>query len=463
LALRLLAVTTLCCGLALPLTAVADTSMPTAVSSSTSVSVEVLGASLANPDAWTKPPLLARLVAQGPGVVWYRFGAGPGPWQRSYGYVVIPEGKQTLSTVLVAPDGMAGPVSQLVTRSDIHAYALAGMDLASTSQTSYAGAPEVAGTVSVRVFVGPHYGTIVRRLGGLTRYGTSAAISASAFTSCNTIVFATGQRFPDALTASGLAGALNAPVLLLSVNDVPADTKAEIIRLKAKHAIICGGPNSVNNRTAKKLRSMGMTVERISGATRYEVAVGVSQRIQKLTGRPNRVFIARGDRFADALVISPLAYASRAPILLTPTKGLWKSTASRLSAAHYKSAVVVGSSMSGTVQNGIKKRVPAVEVWGGNGAYDTAVQVAAHEVLDGTLSWKYVGVSRGDIFPDALCGGAIAGKAGGVILLTQPSSLDPGVADAMTAHAADVKRCEIYGSHYAVSDGVMSEIQAIFH
>jgi len=459
-AVRLLAVTLLCCGLALPLTAAADTGVPTAVSGSPSVGVEVLGASLTDPDAWAKPPLIAQLVAQGPGVVWYRFGAGPGSWERSFGYVLIPEGKQTLSTVLVAPDGTAGPVSEVVTRSDIHAYSPAEMTPAS-SQVSYVGEPQTTGSVTVRVVVGHHLGTIVRRVQGNTRFSTSAAVSSSATSRCKTVILASGDSFTNSLVAPGLAGAYGSPVLLVQRNSIPAVTKNEIRRLKATRVIICGSTSAVSAKTFKLLRRMKLKVERIGGGTRYDTAVAVAKRIRKLNHGANRVFIVRGDKFAAGVAVSPLAYSSRSPILLTSTKKLSAATAAWLKTAHYKSAVVVGT-ISGTALKGIRKRVRTVESWGGKGAYDTSLRVATHGVLGGGLSWQYVGIAQGKKFQDGLCGGVLAGKQHGVFLFTSPYSLDPGVANALAAHTADVRVCEIFGSRFAVADGVMSRVQEIF-
>jgi putative cell wall-binding protein len=460
-----LAASLLCCALALPLPA--SSSAADAESQLPSVSIEIPRDSLPDPDVWVKPPLIAQLVPQGAGVVWYRFGAGPGPWERSCGLVMIPEGKQMLSAVLVAPDGTAGPVNQVVTRSDIRATDTITGSLQAhpaASQATHSGVPYVAGSVSVSVVIGPRQlGAVVRRLAGSNRYGTGAAISASAFKTAPTVILATGERFPDALTASGLAGAMNAPVLLLHRTSIPGETKAELRRLKTKHVIICGGTSAVNTYTEKRLRGMGIRTERLAGKTRYETAVAVSKRIQSLTGTTGRVFLVRGDRFADALIVSPLAYASRTPILLTPTNKLWPATAARLKSARYKSAVIVGGAMSAGTMAGIRNRVPAVDVWSGNGTYDTAVQVAARETLGGELSWKYVGIARGDIFPDALCGGAVAGKNGGVILLTPSKSLAPQVANALAAHTADVQKCDIYGSNIAIGDAVKAQIGTLFH
>jgi putative cell wall-binding protein len=392
--------------------------------------------------------------------MWYRFGAGPGPWQPLLGPVVIPPGKQLLSAVLVAPGGAPGPVTTLVARSDIHA------SLAATSPDSrtvdYSGETSAAGMVTVSVLVARQLGTVVRRIGGATRYGTGAAISASVAGRRGTVIIATGEKFPDALTASGLAGCLDAPVLLVRRSRIPAETVSEIKRLRAKRAIICGGPPAVSDTVAKKLRGMGLSVERLAGKTRYETAVAVSKRIQKLNGGTSRVFIARGTVFSDALVVAPLAYATRAPILLSGSDKLYPSTGYRLTAARYQRATLIGGGLSSRVESSVRNRARSVDRWAGANQYDTAVQVAASSALEGSLSWGYVGIARGDIFPDALCGGALCGKRAGVILLTPSTSLYPGVANALQAHMSDVARCEIYGSDKAVSAFVFDQINAIF-
>jgi putative cell wall-binding protein len=449
--------------LLMPMSARADSSASDPVSRVPSVSIELPPSADQSPDGWDKPPLIAQLIPQGPGIILYRFGAAPGPWQRCWGPVVIPPGKQIMSVVLIAPDGTPGNVTTMIARSDIHAEPLASAAATSVSQATYTGTPSTSGVVSVSVLVGRQLGTIVRRLGGSDRYDTSAIISSSVPTHGNTVIIATGEKFPDALTASGLAGCLDAPVLLVARSSIPPKTSAEIRRLNAHHAIICGGTPSVSSGVETSLRRMGLSVERLAGSTRYETAVAVSQRIQKLSGSHDHVYIARGDQFADALIVSPLAYTMHSPILLSETPRLRDSTAARLIAAHYRSATIIGSGLSSRAEQGIRHRIVSVDRCAGAGPSDTSVQVAAEAVLGGALSWKYIGVARSDIFPDALCGGALAGEQGGVILLTPSTTLDSSVANALTAHTADVKRCEIYGGTNAISAAVFDQIRAIFH
>jgi len=460
---RLLAVAALTCAL-VPVAALASSARGSASVPTAAVSIELPPATDQSPDGWVKPPLIVDLMPEGPGVVLYRFGAGPGPWQRCYGPVIVPPGKQTMSTVLIGPDGTPGPVATVTTRSDVHALAYdASTAPSGLSQATYSGVPSTTGIVSVTAVVGRQLGTVVRRLGGTDRYDTSAIISANEPSHSSTVIIATGQKFPDALTASGLAGCLNSPVLLVARTEVPPATIAEIRRLGAKHAIICGGTPSVGLGVVRHLRALGLSVERLAGATRYETAIAVAQRIQKITGKHSRVFIARGDFFADALIVSPLAYRTCTPILLSGTDKLWDNTAAQLTKAKYASATIIGGGMGLRAENGVRHRIGTVDRWSGTDQYDTSVVVAADSVLDGSESWGYVGLARGDIFPDALCGGVLAGKQSGVILLTPPTVLDSRVADALTAHTADIRKCDVYGSDQAISQAVYNQISAIFH
>ncbi|NLG11159.1 MAG: hypothetical protein GX562_06485, partial [Coriobacteriaceae bacterium] len=71
----------------------------------------------------------------------------------------------------------------------------------------------------------------VLSLSGDNRYHTSTLISFRTFISSSDIIIATGADFPDALAASGLAGLLDAPVLLTAPDYLPEVIAAEITRL----------------------------------------------------------------------------------------------------------------------------------------------------------------------------------------------------------------------------------------
>lgn len=72
----------------------------------------------------------------------------------------------------------------------------------------------------------------VDRLAGNNRYSTSAAVSASVFSSGQSaVLLATGENYPDALAAVALAGKLGTPLLLTRTDDLPAVIQNELSRL----------------------------------------------------------------------------------------------------------------------------------------------------------------------------------------------------------------------------------------
>jgi len=87
----------------------------------------------------------------------------------------------------------------------------------------------------------------VERLAGPNRIATAAAISASQFSPGVDVVYiSTGVNFPDALAGGRVAAINNGPILLVTKNSVPADTAAELARLKPKKIIILGGTGVIS-------------------------------------------------------------------------------------------------------------------------------------------------------------------------------------------------------------------------
>lgn len=424
----------------------------------------ILSGAGARSRGWSTVPVTAHLVARRPGQVWYRWGPAPGRWNRSTGPIVCPEGKQLLSAVLVSPDGLAGPVVTETVRSDFtvppSALTVAG-EFPEATASAIAAAP-VSGQVDVLVTVRTVSGTSVRRVGGRDRYDVAAGVS-SGFSAADTVIVASGEKFPDALTASGLAGCLGSPLLLTRRTTLPASAVSEIQRLGAKKAIVCGGPATVDSAVLRRLAQLGLTVERIDGRDRFEVAANTARRIRQLGGGSGRALIARGDIYPDALSLGPVAYARKEPILLVLPGSLPQATRSAL-AGGYTSAAIAGGTAS--VSPGVASQIagvvgPTVR-WGGADRYQAAVTIASAGVAGGGNAWSYVAVAKGTDFADALTGGTGAGRRGGVLLLTTPQPLSRVTDAALTAQAGQVRAVDVMGGTASVTPQTYERIRAIF-
>lgn len=92
------------------------------------------------------------------------------------------------------------------------------------------------------------------RISGTNRYLTSLEVAkeyAKHF-EFDTVIVVNGDDYPDALSASGLSGKYNAPILLTSKNNTQSEV-LKYIKNKANKVIIVGGTNSVSELVAEKI------------------------------------------------------------------------------------------------------------------------------------------------------------------------------------------------------------------
>jgi putative cell wall-binding protein len=87
----------------------------------------------------------------------------------------------------------------------------------------------------------------VNRIEGDDRFIVSANVTAANYTSpIDTIYFATGANYPDALAGGVLAGVKGAPILLTQKDCVAQEVADQVRALKPKHIVLLGGPNSLS-------------------------------------------------------------------------------------------------------------------------------------------------------------------------------------------------------------------------
>ncbi len=315
----------------------------------------------------------------------------------------------------------------------------------------------------------PVWLTTIRRSGS-DRYATAVSLSASTYEagSVGTVVVATGENFPDALSAAGLAGAYGSPVLLTRTASLPDIVLAEIRRLGAHNAVIVGGPPAVAPAVVTALMDAGLSVSRVSGDNRYATSAAVADRIAALKGTAfsKTAFVVRGDMFPDALAVAPFAYSQGYPVLLTRATALSGECSSVITRLGIQEIYIAGSTAAvaanvETSLNNLPSVTMEVARLAGANRYETASVIAQQGVDFWWGGAGYVGFATGLNFPDALGGGAVCGSHGGVLLLTNPSSLSAPAASFIAANRHDILATEVYGAPVAVSDAVKGQINSL--
>jgi competence protein ComEC len=259
------------------------------------------------------------------------------------------------------------------------------------------------------------------RLSGRTRYLTSKAV-AECFNSgqVDNVIIATGNGYADALSVSTLAGKLNAPILLVNQTTSKSQDDLDYIseHMTNGNVWIAGGTGVVDTTFESKLSSMGNSVERVEGRTRYDTCLAIAEKVNAPKGTP--VFIASGDNFPDALSAASVAASKGYPIILTQKDKLPNGVESYLLKQQPSEVYIVGETgvISPTVESKIKSTLPGTTITrlGGQNRFDTSVAVYKKFFPNPSNIF----IASGMDFPDALSASVLAAKYNAPMVLINP-------------------------------------------
>lgn len=296
------------------------------------------------------------------------------------------------------------------------------------------------------------------RAAGDTRYATMAALLPKApWKAGRTVVLASGSNYPDALAAASLAGAYDAPIVLTEPNSLSVDAADMIEQLSPKVIYVVGGEAAVSKAavdTAAYYAADGCKVFRIAGDTRLETSLAIAKRVRQKSTASDTLIVATGFNYADALSVSPFAFAYKSPIFLCGSNGLSADAISYISGAGFKRAILVGGTAA--VPERVKQQLTSAGISSGSitrlaGAtrYETSAKIMSYAVNAG-MNVSNVYLATGKNFPDALAAGPVAGKLRAPLLL-----VDPGIEYAHTVLAnyrGNVNVATVVGGTSAVSE-----------
>ena len=193
-------------------------------------------------------------------------------------------------------------------------------------------------------------------------------------------------------------------------------------------------------------------VERIWGENRYETAVQISDSGWSTS---EKVVIATGQNYPDALAGVPLAYHMDAPILLTQTNALPSSTKEELQNLKASKAYLLGGAVaiSENVENTLKNEGLEVKRIGGENRYETAGLIA--EEMAPSISDTAV-IAYGNDFKDALIASPYAAVEGHPILLSGTDSVSEHTMNAL--ETLDLNNTVVVGGPDKISDHVVNDL-----
>ncbi|RDW22226.1 hypothetical protein CWR48_00530 [Oceanobacillus arenosus] len=292
----------------------------------------------------------------------------------------------------------------------------------------------------------------IDRIKGSNRYETAIEVSKQGWEkgSVEKVILASGQDFADALAGVPLAAAWDTPILLTQKDKLLDQTIKEIKRLGAKEVTILGGEVAVGKAVVETLEKEGLTVGRIKGSTRYETAVEIANKLTD--GKAEKVVVASGKEYADALSVAALAARDGLPILLTQDSKLTKATAEAITSLGAKESLVLGGNSA--ISEKVAKELPSAKRLSGKDRYETNIAI----LNEFGVNSDGVYIASGNSFADALSGAVLAAKEDSAVVLVHgkvPGKVSEYLLD------QDVDKMSIFGGTVAVNDAVKEELDDI--
>ncbi|MDH6180305.1 putative cell wall-binding protein [Microbacteriaceae bacterium SG_E_30_P1] len=273
------------------------------------------------------------------------------------------------------------------------------------------------------------------RIEGPDRWAVSANISQESYPDGADVVYiSSGNVFPDALSAGPAAARDGAPLLLVSATAVAPSVVSEIQRLDPSKIVVIGGEASVSPAVYTQLAGLADSIERVAGATRYEVSREIAERSFSATG-VETAYVATGANFPDALAGGGAAGITGAPVILVNGSAttLDAATATLLDELGVEEIKVLGgpNSVSAGVFEDLGDIAPTVRLSGAD-RFTAAIAINEDAFAGGANT---VFLATGSNFPDALAGSAWAAKQPAPLYVVRPNCVPQAVLNSISSLA----------------------------
>ena len=308
---------------------------------------------------------------------------------------------------------------------------------------------------------------MVERIAGDYANETAVLISQAAFIASDWVIVARDDDFADALVSTGLAGALDCPIILTGRTALSPAAADEIERLGATSAYVIGGSAAIEDQVVTDLEGLGLDVERIWGENSYDTSLACAEKIVSITEMDQAAIVAMSQNFVDALSMSPISWNQGVPIILQT----WGDTSADRGFTDDAKAFLEGKTLlvaggTGAVSDESLEGMTVYKRLAGVTGYETSDAIAEWACEIGFLNPISAVFASGAQAPkgvDALAGSALAGKMRCPILLVNGNAdleaVDTTTIDGfLTNHAADIANVYVLGGTYVMPQDMCDQI-----
>lgn len=259
-----------------------------------------------------------------------------------------------------------------------------------------------------------------------TRYGIAAKLSSRCYPDgAETVILASGEHEMVPLIANGLAGSLDAPILLVQNESVPDATAQELSRLNPSDVIVLnGGTLNVKAVESEALAALpSASLELLEGEDCSALSQAIYRYGQEKSLWAESVALTYDGCLGDLVSLSPYLFLSKIPVLVKEASASipdWMQNA----AVSAKEVLVVSGYKSFTEEalEPIRKSVGGVTRFVGDGPYDANEKI--NNWISQRVETKCLLVVSIWNPQDAVAMAAYASKNNALIVLEDPQNLD---------------------------------------
>ena len=306
------------------------------------------------------------------------------------------------------------------------------------------------------------------RLGGANAIGTMSEVVDVAYpnrNSCSTVILATNDGYWDALTASGLAGLYDCPVLLTEPYYLPDLTKYQIARLNPKNIVIAGGTLAVSPAVDAQILEgyPDMNITRAAGSDAVGTALDIYNKGKSVNGGWGKTaIIATSGGYWDALSASPYSFNKHYPVFLASEGGSAKSlrsdTLAAIKSGGFTRVFICGGTAA--ISSNVEKQLSGISTkrLAGATAIETSQAVANQCVADG-MSPNNLCVATSEGYWDGLTGAALAGGKNAPLILARPGAPSTATSGFVNSHKNEITQGYVLGGPAAVPDATLNALK----
>jgi len=231
----------------------------------------------------------------------------------------------------------------------------------------------------------------VREFAGRDRYDTALKLATrfandrGGIGTVPNAFIASGESLVDAVSVAGLAGFMDAPVLLTRSDTLHGGVADYIEDYGVSNIYVLGGTAAISESVVEALGELAGVnpPERIAGDNRYDTSAAIASELAGEswcgTNENSAIIVNGSDDLFNAVAIGPVANRLELPVLLTAGDDLVDAVLSYIEAEDVEHAVIVGGEAS--VSDGVEQAlsdagVDTVERIDGDSAGEVSVAIA---------------------------------------------------------------------------------------